>query len=76
VLVVSVNPVCVVVLCGGLMLRCVRHGHSGDALKKMLYPIEDREEVNRGLSSGVVSRVQLGDGCAVGVCGILFTALR
>jgi hypothetical protein len=32
VLVVPVNPAGVVVPCGGLMLRCVWHGHSGDAL--------------------------------------------
>jgi hypothetical protein len=32
--------------------------------------------VDGGLSGGVVSRVQLGDGCIVDVHGILFTVLR
>jgi hypothetical protein len=41
----------------------------------MLYPIEDREEVDGGLSGGAVSRVQLGDDCVVDVCGILLTVL-
>jgi hypothetical protein len=79
VLVVPVNPAGVAVPCSGLMLQCVRHGHSGDALWKMLYPTEDQDKVNEaingGLSSDVVSRVQLGDGCVVYMCGLLFTVL-
>jgi hypothetical protein len=42
----------------------------------MLYLIEDQEEVDGGLSSDVVSRVQLGDGCVMYVRGLLFTVLR
>jgi hypothetical protein len=42
----------------------------------MLYPIETREEVDDGLSSGVVSRNQLGDGCVVDLRGLLFAVLR
>jgi hypothetical protein len=30
--VVPVNPAGVVILCGGLMLRCEQHGRGGDAL--------------------------------------------
>jgi hypothetical protein len=41
----------------------------------MLYPVENREEVDGGLSSGVVSRVRLGDCCVVylrGCCSLSF----
>jgi hypothetical protein len=40
-----------------------------------LCPIEDRGEADGRLSSGVVLRVQLGDGCVVYVLGLLFTVL-
>jgi hypothetical protein len=62
VLVVRVIPAGVVVPYGGLMLRSVRHGRGGDALYMLLCPIEDRGEADGRLSSGVVLRVQLGDG--------------
>jgi hypothetical protein len=42
----------------------------------MLYLIEDQEEDDGGLSSGVVLCVQLGDGCVVYVHGLLLTVLR
>jgi hypothetical protein len=42
----------------------------------MLYPIEDQEEVDVGLSSGVVSRVQLGVGCVVDLRALLFSVFR
>jgi hypothetical protein len=61
--VVPVNPAGVVVRCGGLMLRCERHGRGGDALQRLLRPVEDRGDTDCGLSGDVVSRVQLGDGC-------------
>jgi hypothetical protein len=62
VLVVSVIPAGVVVPCGGLMLRNVRHGRGGDALWMLLCPIEERGEADGRLSSGVVLRVLLSDG--------------
>jgi hypothetical protein len=46
------------------------------ALWKLLCPIEDRGEAAGGLSSGVVSRVQMGDGCVVYVRGLSFTVFR
>jgi hypothetical protein len=39
----------------------------------LLCPIENREEADGRLSSGVLSRVQLGDGCVVYGLGLLFT---
>jgi hypothetical protein len=58
VLVVPVFPAGVVAPCGGLMLRCVRHGRGGGELWKLLCPIEDQGEADGGLSSRVVSRYQ------------------
>jgi hypothetical protein len=39
------------------MLRSVRHGRGGNALKMLLCPIADRGEPDGRLSSGVVLRV-------------------
>jgi hypothetical protein len=41
----------------------------------LLCPIKDRGEADGRLSSGVVLRVQLGDGCVVYMLGLLFTVL-
>jgi hypothetical protein len=71
VLVVPVIAAGVVVLCGGLLLWSVGHGRGGDALYMLLCPIEDRGETDGGLFSGVVLRVQLGDGYVVYVLGLL-----
>jgi hypothetical protein len=38
--------------------------------------LKTEKTVDGGLSSGVVSRVQLGDGCFADVRGLLFTVLR
>jgi hypothetical protein len=42
----------------------------------MLCPVENRGEADGGLSSGVVSRVQLGDGCVLYGFGLLLTVFR
>jgi hypothetical protein len=65
----------VVVPCSGLMLWSVRHGCGGDALYMLLCQIEDQWEADGRLSSGVVLRVQLGDGCIAYVLGLFFTVL-
>jgi hypothetical protein len=75
VFVVPVIPAGVVVPCGGLMLRSVRHGRGRDALYVLLCPLEYRGKAGGRLSSGMVLRVQLGDGCVVYVLGLLFTVL-
>jgi hypothetical protein len=41
----------------------------------LLHPIEDRGEADGRLSSGVVLRVQLGDGCIAYVLGLFFIVL-
>jgi uncharacterized membrane protein len=41
----------------------------------LLCPIEERGEADGRLSSGVVLRVRLGDGCVVYLLGLLFTVL-
>jgi hypothetical protein len=38
--------------------------------------LKTEKTVDGGLSSGVVSRVQLGEGCVADVRGLLFTVLR
>jgi hypothetical protein len=42
----------------------------------LLCPIKDRGEADGRLSSSLVLRVQLGDGCVVYVVGLLFTVFR
>jgi hypothetical protein len=75
VLVVPVYSAGVVVPCGGLMLRWMQQGVAEVHHRRCCIRLKTEKMVDGGLSSRVVSRVQLGDSCVANVRGLLFTVL-